>query len=41
MLSQKEGGLEWVIARVRPLEEHKYATMKKELLAIVTFTKYF
>uniref|UniRef100_A0A8C1TD44 Reverse transcriptase/retrotransposon-derived protein RNase H-like domain-containing protein n=1 Tax=Cyprinus carpio TaxID=7962 RepID=A0A8C1TD44_CYPCA len=44
VLSQEEDGLERVIAyasRALTKEERKYATTKKELLAMVTFTKYF
>lgn len=44
VLSQEEGWLERVIAyagRALTEEERNYATTKKELLAIVTFTKYF
>lgn len=44
VLSQEEGGLERVIAyasQALTKEERKYATTKKELLAMVTFTKYF
>lgn len=44
VLSQEEGGLERVVAyasRALTKQERKYATTKKELLSVVTFTKYF
>lgn len=44
VLSQEEGGLERVVAyasRALTKQERKYATTKKELLSMVTFTKYF
>ena len=44
VLSQEEGGMEHVIAyasRALTKEERKYATTKKELLGMVTFTKFF
>ena len=44
VLSQEEGGQERVIAyasRALTKQERKYATTKKELLSMVTFTKYF
>lgn len=44
VLSQEEGGQEHVIAyasRALTKQERKYATTKKELLSMVTFTKHF
>lgn len=44
VLSLEEGGLECIIAYAiwaLTKEEHKYATAKKDLLVMVTFTKYF
>lgn len=44
VLSQVEGGMERVVAyasRSLTKQERKYATTKKELLSMVTFTKYF
>ena len=44
VLSQEEGGAECVVAyasRALTKEERRYATTKKELLAMVTFTKFF
>lgn len=44
VLSQEEGGVERVVAyasRALTKEERRYATTKKELLAMVTFTKFF
>ncbi|KAG1930770.1 thy-1 membrane glycoprotein [Pimephales promelas] len=44
VLSQEDGGLERVVAyasRALTKQERKYATTKKELLSVVTFTKHF
>lgn len=44
VLSQVEGGMERVVAyasRALTKQERKYATTKKELLSMVTFTKHF
>lgn len=44
VVSQEEGGLERVVAyasRALTKQERKYATTKKELLSMVTFTKHF
>lgn len=44
VMSQEEGGLEQVVAYASwtlTKSERKYATMKKELLSIVTYTKQF
>lgn len=44
VLSQEEGGHEQVVAyasRALTKQEQKYATTKKELLSMVTFTKHF